>query len=317
MTGSGRNANHRDTQAKASNVVPFPGRHHADRPERSDTDGAAEAVAPSPAAEDQPQTWNTYQDIIGADSFWDGNSDWLHQPLADPDPGDGVPRPAAGSGGVGAEDGGDASTPPAAESPRSGEQPAFTPRRPPVSRAQLLAWCAAALLVLVVLGAVLPRVLTFGPHSHKLTASSLPHGTVGRAGTVRNGSIALGSGAFDADAARDHPLQIQSADRTDSGHRRGTRRVVHHHHHAGHAAPSPEAVGNPVTADGGSETGDAASDGAASVSDSASSSAATSGASTVASDEASASQTTSSSSTSCDGGSGSLAPNGCRGNATP
>ncbi len=160
------------------------------------TDAADNRAADAPAA-DGPVC-----DLIGADSFWDGDSAWLHQPMSEPlDPATNpepdtrtdVPAsepalpatalPAAFSGSdvslseAEIERSAEANLSAHSSSP-SAEAPLADAAKPraPMSRVSLLAWCASVLAVLILLGGVLPQLVKFPAAKRTGSSAQLARG---------------------------------------------------------------------------------------------------------------------------------------------
>jgi hypothetical protein len=331
MSGSGRNANHTDTQREASNVVPFPGPHaRASSDARSDppappaaqTDAAAGAGQRQREVQvpDQSPANGGFQEILGAESFWDGDAAWLHQPMAESSPAAAVPVReevvhVAESSPVPEPQ----PAPPATAEQASAEHQSQSPR-PPISRRHLLAWCGAVLAVLIVLGGVLPQLFPVRGHGQQLASAPLGAAHRHALATVssRDTGNAAARGHADAAKHRDTPVRV----------RREGRRRTHHERPRSHGRRSTAVTGTPVadaqtassgdgseaSSDGGGSTAaDTYSGGDSSVAPTSTVSPAATGSSSGSSNSSAGSG----GSLSCDGGTGTITPVGCRKNAAP
>lgn len=122
--------------------------------------GAGKSAVQSEGARLADQQFADTRDdgIFAAGSFWDGDSEWLHQPIAGPAdptqaavPGSPRDRPAPAAG---VDDGRAAGV--------DGRLVAGVKGARSPSRRRLIGWCVAIVAALIVLGGVLPRILPEG-----------------------------------------------------------------------------------------------------------------------------------------------------------
>jgi hypothetical protein len=296
MPGSGRNANHTDAQGETSNVVPFPGQRAR---------GSSDVEAATP-----PAAGGAFQEILGAESFWDGDAAWLHQPMTESDPADPGPEPQTAQ----------RLAEPTPDARAAAERPSVElggeSARPPMSRRKLLAWCGAVLAVLIVFGAVLPQLVAV--RGHRQQPATLPLRTEHSHTLVGHGSAGAGKAAAGSHASR---ARARGSDRQKARHQRGKTHEHHRRSAAGRSTagtvtpaaqaqtPSSDAGSSGSTYEGSSSAPTTATGGESSAGSSAGTTTAGSGS------ESGSSSATSGGSGSC-GGAG-ITPLGCRGNVTP